>query len=162
MKQELEGLGHPYAQRAKEGLRALHRAHRATVVPADPRRLTGSVDLEACLDRVAAYDDQAKWDYGVGFLEPHGATRCAVWIEVHNATPGDVRAVSAKLRTLRRWLDDDGRSLAGPTDAARRVLGGTPFRWIAVGPTSLVASSTCFRAAAGAGLGFPQRRLRIP
>lgn len=162
MKQELEGLGHPYAEYAKEGLRALRRAHRAAVVPADSRRLTGSVDLEACLDRVAAYRGQAKWDYGVGFLVADGAERCAVWIEVHNATPGDVRAVSAKLRTLRQWLGEVGRPLAGPTDAARRVLGGTPFRWIAVGPTSVSPSSAAFRIAAQAGLGAPQRQLRIP
>lgn len=162
MKQELDKLGEPYAPHAREGLRALRRAHRATVVPADPRRLTGSVDLEACLDRVAAYDGQAKWDYGVGFRAPHGGTRCAAWVEVHTATPGDVRAVSAKLRTLRQWLDGDGRSLAAPTDAARSVLRGTPFRWIAAGPTSVVAGSRAFRAAADAGLGFPQRRLRIP
>ena len=162
MKRELAGLGQPYARHAKEGLRALRRAHRATVTPADPRRLTGSVDLEACLHRVAAYDDQAKWDYGVGFTSPHGGRRCAVRIEVHNATPGDVRVVSAKLRTLRRWLDGDGRALAGPTDAARVALGGTPFRWLAVGPTSVVATSGAFRAAADAGLAFPQRRLRIP
>lgn len=162
MKQELEGLGHPYAQHAKEGLRALRRAHRANLVPTEPRRLTGSVDLEACLDHVASYRDQAKWDYGVGFLAPDGGERCTVWIEVHNATPGDVRAVTAKLRTLRTWLDGVGRPLAGPTEAARRVLGGTPFRWIAVGPTSVSPSSVAFRIAAQAGLGAPQRQLRIP
>jgi len=95
-------------------------------------------------------------------VAPDSATRCAVWIEVHAATPGDVRSMVAKLQTLRRWLDGEGRPLAGPTDAARRQLGGTPFRWIAVGPTSVSAGSRAFRAAAEAGLGAPERRLGIP
>lgn len=162
MKPEFDRLGDPYASCAEEGLRALRRPHRARVAPADPRRLTGSVNLEACLARVAAFEGHATWDYGVGFLAPDGSTRCAVWIEVHNATPGDVRSMVAKLQTLRRWLDSDGRPLAAPTDAARRTLGRTPFRWIAVGPTSVPASSRAFRAAAEAGLGAPERRLDIP
>lgn len=162
MKRELDELGEPYASCAEEGLRALRRPHRAHVAPAGPRRLTGSVDMEACLGRVAAYAYNAKWDYGIGFVAPDGTTRCAVWVEVHNATPGEVRAMLAKLRTLQRWLDNDGRRLSAPTDAARRTMGRTPFRWIAVGPTSVSASSPAFRAAADAGLGAPERRLMIP
>jgi len=161
VKLEFDELGGTYASCAKQGLRALRRPHRSSVTPADPRRLTGSVDLEACLGRVAAFEGSAKWDYGVGFVAPDGATRCAVWLEVHNATPGDVRGMVTKLQTLRRWLDGDGRTLASPTDAARRTLGRTPFRWIAVGPTSVSASSPAFRAAADAGLGAPERRLNI-
>jgi hypothetical protein len=124
--------------------------------------LTGSIDLEACLARVVAYRTDAKWDYGVGFRGPDGASRCAVWIEVHNATPGDVRAMIAKLQTLRRWLANDGRALDPMTVAAGRHLGGSPFRWIAVGPTSVSGGSTSYRAAANAGLAPPERRLRVP
>jgi hypothetical protein len=162
VKLEFDELGDPYASCAEEGLRALRRPHRTSVRPADPRRLTGSADLEACLGRVAAYEGDAKWDYGVGFVAPDGVTRCAVWVEVHNATPGDVRGMVAKLQTLRRWLGGDGQPLAAPTDAARRALGRSPFRWIAVGPTSVSAGSRAFRAAADAGLGAPERRVEIP
>ena len=77
MKREFDELGDPYASCAEEGLRALRGPHRTSVAPADPRRLTGSVDMEACLGRVAAYEGHAKWDYGVGFVAPDGAARCA-------------------------------------------------------------------------------------
>ena len=162
MKPTLQSMGDPYASSAKAGLRGLRRVDRHAVEPHDPRRLTGSIDLEACLGRVPGYGGTAQWDYGVGFLAPDGATRCAAWLEVHNATPGDVRTMVAKLNTLRRWLATDGRALLALTSAGGQWLGGSPFRWIAVGPTSVSGGSRSFRAAANAGLAPPQRCLQLP
>lgn len=161
MKTELETLGEPYRSRARDGLQALRRPHRGAIDPTDPRRLTGSVDLEACLDQLAAYRGAAKWDYGIGFLAPRDDERCAVWAEVHNATPGDVAAMRAKLASLKRWLADDGRTLHAATQAGRQAFGGTPFRWIVVGSTSVPPSTRSFRAAAQEGLGAPERVLRL-
>lgn len=77
MKAVLAAIGEPYASRAKTGLGALRKAHRSAISPNDPRRLTGSIDLEACLAHVPAYADSAKWDYGVGFAPPDGESQCA-------------------------------------------------------------------------------------
>ncbi len=162
MKTELEALGVPYRSRARDGKQALRRPHRGAVDPRDPRRLTGSVDLEACLDQLPAYRDAAKWDYGIGCLAPRDDERSAVWVEVHNATPGDVTSMRAKLASLKRWLADDGRTLHAATEAGRQALGGTPFRWIVVGPTSMPPSTGSFRAAVQEGLGAPERVLRLP
>lgn len=162
MKNELQAVGEPYRSRARDGLQALRRPHRDAIDPVDTRRLTGSVDLEACLESLAPYRGAAKWDYGIGFLAPRDDERCAVWVEVHNATPGDVATMRAKLASLRRWLENEGRSLDSATEAGRRALDGTPYRWIAVGPTFVPASTRSFRAAAQEGLGAPERVLRIP
>jgi hypothetical protein len=162
VKTELEALGEPYRSRARDGLQALRRPHRSSIDPADTRRLTGSVDLEACLDTLAPYRGAAKWDYGIGFRAPRDEERCAVWVEVHNATPGDLATMRAKLASLKRWLADEGRSLHAATEAGRQALGGTPFRWIVAGSTSVPASTRSFRAAAQEGLGAPERVLRLP
>jgi hypothetical protein len=161
VKRALRQLGEPYASAAERGLRALGR-HAGTVSITDTRRLTGSIDLDACLARDARHANAPRWDYGVGFRAAGSEARCAVWIEVHGASQHGATEVLRKAAWLRRWLAEEAPSLQPLTATAETALGRGSLQWVATGRVAALAiGGSTRRAMAEAGLDMPVRRLRI-
>lgn len=162
MKPALERLGTPYDAAARPGKQALNAMVGQAVSIADTRRFTGSIDLDLCLAGNPAHANEPRWDYGLGFVSPGTGIRCAVWIESHNATPGDVAQVVKKLQWLKRWLGNYRAELLPMTHSAEREMGSSPYIWHAVGPVSINKGSSARRTLAQAGLSMPTKKIRLP
>lgn len=163
MKEALEALEEPYASAAQAGLRGLKQKHRGLLSPRDPRRLTGSIDLDAALASHPEHGSSPRWDYGVGLIAPTGRQRCAVWLEVHGAANNRAaREVCEKVRWLRSWIDQHGRELRLMTQTAEHVLDRSPYIWVSVGPVDLPRAGQGRRLIAQEGLDMPVRRVPLP
>ncbi len=122
----------------------------------DPRRLTGSIDLDGTLrDR---HPNDARWDYGVGWRAEGGRER-AIWIEVHGAQTKKVGEVVKKLQWLKDWLDQETQE---PLRQLTRPNGDPPaFVWLASGTVNLPRNSPQRKQAAVAGI-LPRKHLNLP
>lgn len=161
MNQALQSLGPPYDSNARAGLQALRPVDRNAVQIANPRRLTGSIDLDATLNQHPRHASANRWDYGVGFL--HDDVRCAVWIEVHGATTSrEVDAVCRKHEWLVTWLRVHGPELPAMTSSGSKALGHYACIWISTGGVNFQSSTKARRKLAQAGLSMPKRAVRLP
>lgn len=135
----------------RPGLQALTSAHAGRVVCAHPRKLTGSINIDAALQ--PAFPNAPRWDYGIGYVERHAEV--AIWVEVHSANSTHVSEVIDKVKWLRKWLSDHAPALFKMT---RRSDG---FVWVATGPVALQRGSRQARQLAQAGVSFPRRNLKL-
>ena len=146
----------PVSAAFRLGKQALKGTHGAQVDCVDPRRFTGSIDLDAALAGVVP--GAPRWDYGIGYREGNGQ-ESAIWIEVHPATTGEVSAVLQKHRWLCNWLRTEAHELAAIT---KRQAGGKAFYWLATeaGVHIRQGSQQAFRLQA-AGFDLPRRRIDL-
>ena len=133
------------------GLGALRGADRRRVDAEDPRRLTGSVDIDSALQ--AEFPDEPRWDYAIGHRPSNLAAEIAYWVEVHPASAGEVKVVLQKLVWLKTWLPN----LAPSLSAMRKA-----FIWVSSGKTSFTLSSPQQKRFALLGLPHKGRVFRIP
>lgn len=70
-------------------------SHSTKVACADERRITGSIDLDTALQQQLKHAQAPRWDYGLGYRQPNGSREFAIWVEVHSAFTGEVRAMRA-------------------------------------------------------------------
>ncbi|RMD68020.1 MAG: hypothetical protein D6819_10380 [Gammaproteobacteria bacterium] len=126
--------------------------HASKIRPQDPRRLTGSVDLDRALART--HPNAPRWDYGIGYDLGH--REAAYWIEVHPANTSNVREVIQKLIWLKGFLQQNA-PLWHLTQNA-----GNPYRWIASGKVNISRNTPQFRQLSQSGLGMPTSNLAIP
>jgi hypothetical protein len=126
----------------KPGLTAIRRSDRVRIQCSQPRRLTGSVDLDAALKPVQP--TKPRWDYGIG-LDSR-----VVWLEVHPASSHHIDEVLNKLAWLRQWLEADAPAL--------RCL-RTEFIWLASGRVGFRSGSPQMKRIAQCGLKFRAREL---
>lgn len=114
-----------------QGLSALRKRDRKKIRPANPQRLTGSVQLESAL-RPSRPNDPI-WDYGVGYQATSGRADTVFWIEVHPAHDAAVGEVLRKAEWLKHWLS-----------AAAPELARLPARlvWVSSGRTTFTPGST--------------------
>ena len=133
------------------GLQALRAIDRSRITARQPRRLTGSVDVDkALMDR---FPDANRWDY-VAASQSSDNAEYLYWIEVHRATGTDtIGEVSAKLTWLKEWLCNDGARLNG----YRRA-----FVWIATGRSAFQQNSPQLKRLAAAGIIFAGGHYTIP
>ncbi|NMC21244.1 MAG: hypothetical protein GYA33_12590 [Thermogutta sp.] len=135
----------------QRGLAALG-SHSGCVSCNDPRRLTGSVDLDGATQK--AFPDSPRWDYGIGFRPPKGK-EVALWIEIHPASSTHVDEVLKKLNWLRDWLDKNAKALQNLTKQ-----GG--YYWIAPdGRIAVTPNSPQAKRLAKEGLRGPLRGLKL-
>lgn len=133
----------------KSGLRALRAGDRGKVSSGDPRKLTGSIDLDDALREFAP--TAPRWDYGIGFKS--GGER-AIWIEVHPASSLSIDDMLAKLSWLKNWLQSEAPDLRAPTDGK--------FYWIATdGRIAITPGSRQARRLASNGLIGPRRHVTL-
>lgn len=135
----------------KPGLGALRAQDKPHVAAQDPRKLTGSADLDAALQR---HEPNAhRWDFAIGYAHINRRLECIYWVEIHTASDREVRVVLDKLRWLKQWLNRDGHRLA---EFER------DFIWVSSGATSFTLSSPQQKQFAVLGLQHKGRVLRIP
>ena len=111
----------------RPGKQALENKHRNRVTCEDPRRLTGSINLDLALRQEPDHAEASRWDYGLGYQPARGREQ-AVWVEVHSATTKEVSSVLRKLRWLQDWLNSEDGELKRMTERAASDL---RFVWIA-------------------------------
>lgn len=145
-------------QTYRPGKGALESKHRKQVDSGSPRRLTGSIALDAALARQPPYSHQPRWDYGIGYEPPQGS-ECAIWIEVHPAATSNVKEVVDKLNWLRSWLRNEASDLGLMTGAAPNV---PSYVWIATSGVHIPRNSPQARKLNEYGLRMPVERLRLP
>jgi hypothetical protein len=133
----------------RPGLQALPAADRSRITASDPRRIRGSVNLDAALS--ASRPSEPRWDYGIGLPEGRNSDQ-AVWVEVHPASSRHVEEVLNKHRWLRHWLESEAQEL-------ERI--SRHFVWLASGKVSFPASSPQRRLVAQAGIRFHARVLDL-
>ena len=142
----------------KAGKQALEQRHRNKVDCADPRRLTGSINLDEALAQEPGYASQPRWDYGLGHRSESGR-ETAVWVEVHSATTSEVSKVLRKLEWLRDWLNaEEAEELNKLTTAAT----GPRFVWVASAGVNIPDHTRQARQLRMSPLSKPRKRLLLP
>ena len=140
------------------GKQALKKEHRKLVDCAEPRRITGSIDLDSALAKEPGYASQPRWDYGLGYESVDGREQ-AIWVEVHSATTKEVSAVLRKLQWLRDWLEEHAGSLNRLTQSASSEV---RFVWIASSGVKITPNSRQARLLNTRGFPKVKRHLKLP
>ena len=156
-----DAVGHanyPVSAAYQPGKKALEGRHRRLVNCAEPRRIMGSVNLDATLAKTSTYASEPRWDYGLGY-KAEGHPECAVWVEVHTATTGEVSRVLQKLKWLKDWLNsnaDELRKLTELADVENRYF------WIASNGVHIPRNSRQARELSMSPIGKVRKALTLP
>lgn len=110
------------------GLGALRARDRPHIDPEDPRRLTGSADVDGALQQVQP--NAHRWDFAIGYRHTNRTKDCIYWVEIHTANDKEVKVVLDKLRWLRTWLVGEGIHLSRFE---------RDFVWVSSGSTSFTS-----------------------
>ena len=154
-KKAVEAAPHPVNGMYRVGKQALENRHRNLVSCGQPRRLTGSIDLDSAL--APQRPDENRWDYGMGYKPPRGPEQ-AIWIEVHSATTSEVSKVLDKLQWLKDWLNGEAEQLRLLTERAGKDI---RYVWIASGKMAIPSHMPQARRLKQSGLPL-QTRLELP
>ena len=104
----------------KAGLQALG-TNSSKVEIRSTRELTGSVDIDTCLQE--HYPTESRWDYVFGYKDQ------VYYMEVHPAgSTGEVKRVVAKLGWLKQWRKLFAKNLES-------LEGQSTYHWISTGKT---------------------------
>jgi hypothetical protein len=139
--QGTRALAHAY----RDGLQAIRSADHQRMICQEPRRLTGSVDMDEALR--SSHPNDARWDYGIGV---NRIGERVLWVEVHPASSDHVKEIVAKVTWLRNWLKSEAHLLAKLP---------CRFVWVASGTVGLTRTGRQLREVAKAGIHFAGRRL---
>jgi hypothetical protein len=135
----------------RPGLQALAAGDADRIQCDNPRRLTGSVNVDQALQ--AAEPDEPRWDYGIGLRRNNA--ECAIWVEVHPASSTSITDMLNKLQWLRKWLRAQAPALAALTQS--------DYYWVSTDATiAITPNSPQARRLAAAGLVGPRRVLKLP
>jgi hypothetical protein len=134
------------------GLQALLERDRNRLSCEDPRKISGSLNLDAAV--AGLYPNQPRWDYGIG-IKKTGSTDEAIWIEVHPADANQVQKLIDKLTWLKNWLDNRARDLMNITER------DSPYIWVSSGRVSFQQTSPQAKRLALAGITFPREHYSI-
>jgi hypothetical protein len=134
----------------RNGLQALRAGDAGCIWCRNPRRLTGSVNVDGALQ--AAEPDAPRWDYGIGLRRKSAEN--AIWVEVHPASSTSITDMLNKLQWLRDWLRAQAPTLAALTQS--------DYYWVSTDATiAITPNSPQARRLAAAGLRGPMRILRL-
>lgn len=135
----------------RPGLKALRAQDRPHVAPEDPRRLRGSVDVDAALR--PRHPHAHRWDFAIGYRHSNLNRDFIYWVEMHTATDRQVKVVLEKLSWLKGWLAGDGCELRTPD---------SEFVWVSSGATTFTLSAPQRKEFAQSGLYHRGQVFRIP
>lgn len=117
----------------RNGLQALGK-NSEKVSADDTKKLSGSVDIDACTRDL--YPEDSRWDYAIGY------ENLSYFVEVHPANTSNVREMIKKANWLRRWLDEKASAL-------KSISGDSVFYWIPSGKCAIAPGSPQSRMLAG-------------
>ena len=92
----------------RDGLQALRSEDRLHIAPDDPRKLTGSADIDAALR--PAEPTANRWDFAIGFQHTNRNKEFIYWVETHTGSDSQISIVLRKLDWLVNWLRLRARS----------------------------------------------------
>lgn len=133
------------------GLQALRPEDRPHIEAEDPRKLTGSVDIDKAYQKLMPQDN--RWDFGIAFQHSDRKEEVVYWVELHTASDSQVKVVIKKAEWLLQWLKTQGKHLAG---FEKEII------WVSSGATAFTRSSPQKKLMAQAGLQHVGNKLRIP
>jgi hypothetical protein len=133
------------------GLQALRAEDKPHIEAEDPRRLTGSVDVDTAYQKLMPQSN--RWDFGIAFRHSDRDKELVYWVELHTASDSQVKVVIKKAQWLLEWLKSDGKPLAG---FEKEIV------WVSSGATTFTRSSPQKKLMAQAGLQHVGGKLRIP
>lgn len=111
-----------------KGLGAIKGNERDRFIAPDPRKLTGSLDIDkATRDR---YPEANRWDYAVEYNDE------TFFVEVHPCSTSDVSKMIDKLTWLKGWL----KTKAPQIDALKSK--NQPYHWIATSGVGILPNSS--------------------
>ncbi len=134
----------------RAGLQALRAEDKPHIVPEDPRKLAGSVDIDAAY--LAADPNGNRWDFAIGYQHLNRTGEVIYWVELHTGSDSEIKVVIRKAQWLRSWFKGAGKKLA---TFEREIL------WVSSGATKLSPSAPQKKQMAQEGLRQVGGRLRI-
>ena len=137
---------HEIAGCLKTGLQALG-GNRSKVDVGNTRQLEGRVDIDTCIKRI--YPNDPRWDYVFGYKGK------VYYVEVHEATIGEIGEVVKKFEWLKHWRKVVAERLEALEDVSS-------YHWVATKRVAISAKSDHRRKLAQKGIDGPKRMLRIP
>ena len=137
------------------GISALKAIDRKRISAKDPRKYSDSLDLDSALESSCPNDP--RWDYGIGYKKTK-TDEVAVWVEVHPANTGEVKAMIKKLDWLKKWLQNEATELGKLTKKKHSL---PRFNWVASGKIALPKGSKQARLLAQSGLSYPVKHLNF-
>lgn len=133
------------------GLKALRPEDKPHIEAEDPRKLTGSVDVDTAYQKLMPQSN--RWDFGIAFQHSNRDKEVIYWVELHTASDSEIKVVIKKAQWLLEWLKGKGKHLAG---FEREIV------WVSSGATTFTRSSPQKKLMAQAGLQHVGGKLRIP
>jgi hypothetical protein len=128
-------------------LDALSSAHQNSIVVANLKRITGSVDIDAALQ--SAYPHDNRWDYAIGYHISNQDDK-AFFVEFHRAKVDEVDRVLKKKKWLEIWMH--GKSVDN--------LSNRRFVWVSAGGINIPPNSSYQRNLNNHGIQLV-RRLKL-
>lgn len=130
-----------------DGLDALSKAHKSSIIAPDAKRVTGSVDIDTALQ--PTYPNATRWDYAIGYRINNKDDK-AFFVEYHRAKADEVPRVLRK----KQWLEDWMRGKAIDRLHPRR------FVWVSAGGIKIPRNAPQWRRLHAHGLRLV-RRLKL-
>lgn len=121
-----------------KGIQAVKNEHRQKIVTANPRKLTGSVDIDKAT--LPLYPDANRWDYAIEY------GNSTYFIEFHPAATSNVTEMMEKMDWLNWWLQQKAPliNILKPTNK--------PYHWVATGRIKILTGSKQYKQLATIGL----------
>ncbi len=148
-KDAVRSTSHPVNCAYRSEKQASGKKHGKLIKCANPRRLTGSINLDLALKLEPRHANSPRWDYGIGYKHPKHKSQWAVWVEVHPATTKEVSAVLKKLQWLKDWLNKDAEQLKKMTARTNKDI---RYTWIASGSMKMPKNSPQARQLSQSGI----------
>lgn len=137
----------------EKGLGALRAEDKPHVLPEDPRRLRGSVDVDKAHQKVKKHAQANRWDFAIGFQHSNRKEEFIYWLEIHTGSDSEISVVLRKLAWLKEWLKNEGQALAGFK---------CQFVWAPSGATNFTKRARQVKALAYMGLHYAGSGFKIP
>lgn len=135
----------------RPGLQALRAEDKPHIEAEDPRKITGSVDVDKAYQKLIPQSN--RWDFGIAFQHSNRDKEVVYWVELHTASDSQVKVVIKKAQWLLQWLRDEGKPLAA---FEKDII------WVSSGATTFTRSSPQRKLMAQAGLQHVGGKLHIP
>ncbi len=135
----------------RAGLKALRAEDKPHIVPEDPRKLVGSVDIDAAY--LATDPHGNRWDFAIGYQHTNRDEEVIYWVELHTGSSAEIKVVIRKAQWFHNWFKGAGKKLA---TFEKEIL------WVSSGSPRLSPSAPQTKQMAVAGLKQVGGSLRIP
>ena len=122
-----------------KGIQAVKNEHRQKIVTTNPRKLTGSVDIDKAT--LPLYPDANRWDYAIEY------DNSTFFIEFHPASTSNAMEMIEKIAWLRWWLQQKA-----PLINALKPQNTPAYHWVATGSIKILYGSKQHRQLATFGL----------